>query len=180
MKRVLVLDDHSSVREALVELLGSSLASPSWTSDRHGQVADAAACGEPQTVHQRGRDRPVSWPATSGVSVGSQARLREPGVLAAQVEALRAGPLDCGEFERGALAALRWLLDGGPGPVTGEVDRCSTDARTVVRELAAAEALIYGPGSGPVDYARGVEHALMWAQFATCRTPAGDAPGDAR
>jgi hypothetical protein len=75
---------------------------------------------------------------------------------------------------------LRWLLAGGPGPVTGDGDRCSTEARTIVRELAAAEAVIYGPRSARVDYARGVEHALMWAQFATCCTPAGDAPGDAR
>jgi hypothetical protein len=112
------------------------------------------------------------------VSVATRARLREPGVLAAQVEALRGQDRSTvGEFERGALAALRWLLEGGPGPVTGEVDRRSTDAGTVVRELAAAEALIYGPTFGRIDYARGVEHALMWAQFATCSTPAGDSPG---
>lgn len=108
--------------------------------------------------------------------MGSRARLREPEVLAAQVGALR-GPdgRTRGLFEWGALAALCWLLEGGPGPVSGEVDRRSTDARRIVRELAAAEALIYGPGPGCVDYARGVEHALMWAQFATCSAPAGDA-----
>jgi hypothetical protein len=69
-----------------------------------------------------------------------------------------------GEFERGASAALRWLPEGGPGPVTEEVgDGRPTAARAIVQELAAAEALIYGPRSKRASYARGVEHALMWA-----------------
>jgi len=109
--------------------------------------------------------------------VASRARLREPAALVAQVEALQALERSAaGEYERGALAALRWLLADGPGPVTGEAGARATDARTVLRELAAAEALvyIYGPRSGQIDYARGVEHALMWAEFATSRTPAGD------
>ena len=110
------------------------------------------------------------------------AGLRSREVLAAQVSALRgeaAGPV--GEFECGALAALCWLLHGGPGPVTGKVTdevagRPST-ARAIVRELAAAEALIYGATTDRSDFARGVEHALMWAQFVTCSTPAGTAVG---
>ena len=52
-----------------------------------------------------------------------------------------------GEFERGALAALQWLLEGGPGPLTGEVGARPTATRAIVQELAAAEALIYGASS---------------------------------
>jgi hypothetical protein len=50
-------------------------------------------------------------------------------------------------------------------------------ARVIVRELAAAEAVIYGPTTDRIAFARGVEHALMWAQFVTCSTPAGTAVG---
>jgi hypothetical protein len=46
-----------------------------------------------------------------------------------------------------------------------------------VRELAAAEAVIYGTTTQRTDFARGVEHALMWAQFVTCSTPAGNPGG---
>jgi hypothetical protein len=41
----------------------------------------------------------------------------------------------------------------------------------IVRELAAAEAIIYGPTCTGRDYARGVEHALLWAEFATAAPP---------
>ena len=106
------------------------------------------------------------------------AGLRDRQVIAAQIVALRgdpAGPV--GEFEGGAVAALCWLLEGGPGPVTGEVAGRPGTARVIVRELAAAEALIYGATTGRRDFARGVEHALMWAQFVTCSTPAGTVDG---
>lgn len=76
-----------------------------------------------------------------------------------------------GEFERGALAALQWLQEGGPGPVTDEVGGRPTAARVIVHELAAAEALIYGASSERTGYAQGVEHALMWAQYATAAPP---------
>jgi hypothetical protein len=104
------------------------------------------------------------------------AALRDREVIAAQVVALRgdaAGP--AGEFESGALAALCWLLEGGPGPVTGEDGGRPRVARAIVQELAAAEAVIYGVTTDRTDFARGVEHALMWAQFVTCSTPAGTA-----
>jgi hypothetical protein len=104
----------------------------------------------------------------------SRARLREAAVIAAQVAALgEAAARPAGEFERGALAALRWLLEGGPGPVSGEIGRHPATSRVIVQELAAAEAVIYGATTDRTDYARGVEHALMWAQFVTCATPAG-------
>jgi hypothetical protein len=106
--------------------------------------------------------------------------LRDSEIIAAQIAALGNGARTAGEFERGALAALRWLLEGGPRPITGEVGGRPTAARTIVQELAAAEALIYDPKSDPrfdqPDFARGVEHALMWAQFATCSAPAPPIP----
>ena len=39
------------------------------------------------------------------------------------------------------------------------------------RASAAAEAAIYGRPPTQRDYARGVEHALMWAQYATAAPP---------
>ena len=104
------------------------------------------------------------------------AGLRDREVIAAQVAALRGDAArPAGEFECGALAALSWLLDGGPGPVTGEIAGRLTSGRAIVRELAAADALIYGATEDRSEFARGVEHALMWAQFVTCSTPAGTA-----
>jgi len=108
----------------------------------------------------------------------ARAELRDRQVILAQVAALReCVARSAGEFENGALAALRWLLNGGPGPVTGETGRPPSMARTIVRELAAAEAVIYGTTTQRTDFARGVEHALMWAQFVTCSTPAGNLGG---
>jgi hypothetical protein len=106
------------------------------------------------------------------------AGLRDREVIAAQVAVLRedaAGPAR--EFERGALAALCWLLEGGSGPITDELCGRPGTPRAIVRELAAAEAVIYGATTDRSDFARGVEHALMWAQFVTCSTPAGTAAG---
>jgi hypothetical protein len=106
------------------------------------------------------------------------ARLRDREAIAAQVVALRGGAAGpAGEFECGALAALCWLLDGGPGPITGEIGGHRPVARAIVRELAVAEAVIYGSTTDRIAFARGVEHALMWAQFVTCSTPAGTAVG---
>jgi hypothetical protein len=44
-----------------------------------------------------------------------------------------------------------------------------------VHELAAAENLIYQRRSVRREFARGVQHALMWAQYASA-TPAVPAP----
>lgn len=108
----------------------------------------------------------------------SLARLRERGVLAEQMVALRArGESDRRDFYKGALDALRWLTEGGSGPLTGAVGGPPVSARAVVRELAAAEELIYGRPSTCRDYACGLEHALMWAQFATAAAPVPARPG---
>jgi hypothetical protein len=106
------------------------------------------------------------------VTVASRARLRDREVIAAQITVLAEAGGQAREFERGALAALRWVVEGGAGPATGEVGDRPRTARAVVHELAAAEALIYGPASERAEFASGVEHALMWAQFVTCAPPA--------
>jgi hypothetical protein len=74
-------------------------------------------------------------------------------------------------FDQGARDALRWLVKGGPGPLTGAVDRARIAATAVVRELAAAQDIMYGPPSPWRDYAAGLEQALMWACHATAAPP---------
>jgi hypothetical protein len=80
------------------------------------------------------------------------AGLRDREIIAAQVAALRddaAGPAR--EFERGALAALCWLLEGGSGPITDKLCGRPGTPRAIVQELAAAEALIYGATTDRAD-----------------------------
>jgi hypothetical protein len=101
--------------------------------------------------------------------------LREPAALAAEITALDAAALAGSGFHEGARDALRWLLRGGPGPLTGRSIDLPIPLRAVVAELSAAGELAYGRPSGRRDYALGLEHALMWAEFATAARPA--APG---
>ena len=75
------------------------------------------------------------------------------------------------EFSSGALAALRWLLAAGPAPLTGTITGQSPPPTAVVRELAAADKLIYQLRSSRREYGRGVQHALMLAQYATATPP---------
>lgn len=79
------------------------------------------------------------------------------------------------EFRRSARQALRWLLVGGPGPLLADADVLAgpVPARAVVAELGRAEMVIYGWSSRRHDVARarGVQHALMWAQYATATPP---------
>jgi hypothetical protein len=97
--------------------------------------------------------------------------LRDPTVVAAEIEALRPAAASGSAFHAGARDALRWVLAGGPGPLTGRITGLPIPLSAVVAELAA-EALIYGRPSGCRDYALGLEHALMWAELATETTPA--------
>ncbi len=104
-------------------------------------------------------------------------RFRAREALERQILALqqRDSSTGCGpaEFDRGAGAALSWLLVGGIAPLTGVDTAPSTPlARAVVHELAAAEDLIYQWRSPRREFARGVQHALMWAQYATAAPPA--------
>jgi hypothetical protein len=69
-------------------------------------------------------------------------------------------------FTQSAAAGLQWLTAGGPGPLTGTL-ATSIDFQSIVRELAVAEDIIFGSPSPGRDYARGLEHALLWAENAT-------------
>ena len=106
-------------------------------------------------------------------------RFRPGPALEQQVTALEQphpadGPTP--EFRRGARAALRWLLAGGPAPLTETVTGQPPPSTVVVRELAAAEELIYQWLSSRREYGRGVQHALMWAQYATATPPSPTTP----
>jgi hypothetical protein len=104
--------------------------------------------------------------------VTSPARVREPKVITEQMTALCAESKRTGtKFALGALDALQWLINGGAAPLTGDAAQKPVTVRDVVHELAAAEAAIYGRRPTQRDYARGVEHALMWAQYATAAPP---------
>jgi hypothetical protein len=106
-------------------------------------------------------------------------RLRQRETLTAQLACCqRVGS----SFSRGAVAALRWLTSSGPGPLTG-VAAAPIDFGAIVHELAAAEEIIFGPpstgrASTGREYARGVEHALLWAEFATSAPPTPAEDGD--
>ena len=101
-------------------------------------------------------------------------RLRQREILDAQLTRCRRvdNPVN-----RGAVAALRWLTVGGAGPLTGAL-ATSINFEAIVRELATAEAIIYGLPSDGRQYARGVEHALMWAESATSGPPVPDGSRD--
>lgn len=109
--------------------------------------------------------------------MSSAARLRDRQVLDAQIAELRA-QLDAtadgvsSEFARGALEALGWLTRSGPAPLTGALGVLPVALEMIVAELATAEVLVHGRPSRRRDYARGVQHALMWAQYATATSPA--------
>lgn len=129
-------------------------------------------------------DGTVSW-ASAGRPAERPARLRDPAVIARRRDALGTGVGAGCEFHRGARDALSWLLVGGRGPLTGQLVEAPVSARAIVRELAAAEAVLYGqpddrPPQGGVPgfsgYAAGLEHALMWAEMVTPEPP-GSATG---
>jgi hypothetical protein len=100
------------------------------------------------------------------------AKVREPTLLAEEMAALCVQSKRTGStFALGALDALRWLTDGGPGPLTGRAAQKPAPVRVVAGELAVAEGRIYGKNSEHARYAQGVLHALMWAQYATAAPP---------
>jgi hypothetical protein len=75
------------------------------------------------------------------------------------------------EFRRSARQALRWLLVGGLGPLIADVGAGPVSARAVVAALGRAEEVIYARSCVWTWPARGVQHALMWAQYATATPP---------
>ena len=118
-----------------------------------------------------------------------EGRWRARGVIENEIAALAPHPTGEGagipaglaaaqevaEFRRSARQALRWLLVGGSGPSLADADlrMGPVPARAVVAELGRAEKVIYGRSSRRLDVARarGVQHALMWAQYATATPP---------
>ena len=138
------------------------------------QTRPAAAALVPGTTSSSscpGNDEARDLVGVAGERAG---RFRRRPVLEQQITALeQPRPADGApaEFRRGARAALRWLLAGGPAPLTETVTGQPPPSTTVVRELAAAEALIYQWRSSRREYGRGVQHALMWAQYATAAPP---------
>src|SRR5215207_8214359 len=60
-----------------------------------------------------------------------------------------------GRFSRGALDALQWLTQGGPGPLTRRVAQKPVMVRAAAREIAVAEGKIYGRDSVESRYAQG-------------------------
>lgn len=74
-------------------------------------------------------------------------------------------------FDRAAYHTLSWLIAGGAGPLTGEMVGLPIPAAVVVRELAAAEAVLSGPPGRCHGYAAGVLHTLMWAEMVTPEPP---------
>jgi hypothetical protein len=98
-------------------------------------------------------------------------------VLAAQIAALSAATkTTSSKFVRGALDAPHWLIEGSPVPLTAEAAHKPETVRALVHELAAAEAVIHGRERNRRAYTQGVEHALMWAQYATAAPPVPPEP----
>ena len=95
--------------------------------------------------------------------------LRDRVVIRAEITEL--GRCADDGFRDGAVHALRWLLEGGAGPLTGRIEGLPVSGRSIVEELAAAEDILYGTPSACRDFAAGVEHALLWAESATAAPP---------
>ncbi|MBC3192253.1 hypothetical protein H7X46_14400 [Pseudonocardia sp. C8] len=111
-------------------------------------------------------------------SVADAPRLRDRRELVAQLDALHrwdgAGPT--AEFYRGAAAALSWLADGRPAPLSGSSRTGPVTAPAVAAELADADDLIRAGRPRRRHFLIGVEHALMWAGHDTAVPPLPDAP----
>jgi hypothetical protein len=108
----------------------------------------------------------------TGDAVTTPARVRPSEVLTGQIATVCAASKGTrSRFVLGALDALQWLTASGPGPLTGDAAPEPVSVRAVVHELAAAEAVIHGRQLARREYAQGVEHALMWAQYATAAPP---------
>ena len=99
------------------------------------------------------------------------ARLRASEVLAREQRALAIQGGAAVGFHQGADDTLSWLMAGGACPLTGELVGLPIPAAAIVRELAAAEAVLARSPSRCGRYAAGVLHTLMWAQSVTPEPP---------
>ena len=107
-------------------------------------------------------------------------RLRPTADLVRERDVHTAGARREASFDRGAYDSLKWLVEGGPGPLTGELVGLPLPAAVIVHELAAAEAVLStSPGRRCHRYAAGVLEALMWAEMATSAPPRAALPGSA-
>ena len=71
-----------------------------------------------------------------------RARLRPTADLVREQDVHAPGARRETGFDRGAYASLKWLVEGGPGPLTGELVGLPIPAAVIVHELAAAEAVL--------------------------------------
>lgn len=92
--------------------------------------------------------------------------LRSRAALTAELDALTSMTESGSPFHQGARDALRWLLAGGFGPLTGVRTDPPLSMRAVTAELGAADTLLCRRQSAGRDYAAGLEHAIMWAESA--------------
>lgn len=99
------------------------------------------------------------------------ARLRPQAALAAERDAHAVAARREAGLDRGAHDTLSWLVEGGAGPLTGELVGLPIPATVVVHELAAAEAVLATSPGRCHPYAAGVLEALMWAEMATSEPP---------
>ena len=83
-----------------------------------------------------------------GDAMTSPARLRPSEVLAAHIAALRAASKGTdSEFLRGALDALHWVIEGGPGPLTADAAHKPVTVRAVVHRWPPPRPSSTGAGS---------------------------------
>ena len=99
------------------------------------------------------------------------ARLRPQAALIREREVHTPGARRAAGFDRGAYDTLTWLVEGGSGPLTGEMVGLPLPAAVVVHELAAAEAVLSTAPGRCHGYAAAVLETLMWAESATPEPP---------
>jgi hypothetical protein len=99
------------------------------------------------------------------------AHLRPQAALIRERDAHTPGARREADFDRGAYDTLTWLVEGGSGPLTGEMVGLPIPAAVIVHELAAAEAVLSTAPGRCHGYAAAVLETLMWAETATSAPP---------
>jgi hypothetical protein len=99
------------------------------------------------------------------------AHLLPQAALVREREVHAAGAAREAGFDRGAHDTLNWLIEGGGGPLTGEVVGLPIPAAVIVHELATAEAVLSTSPGRCHGYAAGVLETLMWAEMVTPEPP---------
>jgi hypothetical protein len=99
------------------------------------------------------------------------AHLRPQADLIRQRDVHASGTRREAGFDRGVYDTLNWLVEGGSGPLTGEMVGLPIPAAVIVHELAAAEAVLSTTPGRCYGYAAAVLETLMWAEMATSEPP---------